>query len=106
MPPNPSVERIWQWYRRRKLDRGWSRERFNRLCQMLRCTRVELTAFMAVPTGTMNKWLSRNRIPPYLALHLEALEAWHLQRTSGFVKMPVQPVHFLLNSGSHESRHG
>jgi len=53
----------------------WNGKRFNRLMLLLNCTMEELCEYAAVfDYGRMRHWLRLNAIPPYVALHLIALE--------------------------------
>lgn len=84
------------WYEggKRKGFRGWTRERFNRLCQMLNVTQDELAALVCLPMWKLKPWLKANNIPPEVSLHFEIMEAAFLQATSGHTKM-VMPNHLI-----------
>lgn len=104
----PSVERFLAWHTKSKICDGWTQERFNRLCKLLHMTPREMAAFIGVvrvirPKGKppmtvlhwdqMYRWLSQDRIPPYVALVLQGYEDEYLRRSCGLEHEPLAPSH-------------
>lgn len=53
---------------------SWSRERYLRLCGMLRLTPFELGALFRANISEITRWLHADRFPPYVELHLTMIE--------------------------------
>jgi hypothetical protein len=90
-----TVERIRLHYKRLGLDRGWTRDRFHRLCLLLNCTPRELAALCCIPSVNLTQWTKDNKFPPYAVLHFALIESAYLQATCGLEREPVMPVNML-----------
>ena len=74
------------------LDEGWDNQKLNRCCRFLNWTPWELGASAAVDLKTMQRCMTANRFPPYIALHFALRQALFIELKLGTKQPPLVPL--------------
>lgn len=94
MPDSGTTLRARLHYKRLGLDKGWPKEKFLRLCDVLELTPFELGAVLNIPKRNINQWLAEGKFPPYIAKDLAIIQSWLIKAKAPKADIePVIPIH-------------
>ena len=89
---------IWRHYEKIGIKKGWTRERFNRLCKLANLLPEELGALCAVQMGQIRTMMKNDKFPPTVSLHLAIIEGVVIEAQCGKEFAPVMPMNLLKKS--------
>lgn len=93
--PMPVGVLIWRHYEKIGVKKGWTRERFNRLCKLSSLVPEELGALCAVRPTSIRSMMKQDHFPSTVSLHLAIIEAAVIETQCGKTWESPMPVHLL-----------
>jgi len=102
----PNLLLIEMHYKSIGLDKGWGRNRFFRLCRMLKMTEWEVAKMFLIDNATLARSIKSDKFKPTISLHFAIIERWYLAQRGLVANVPVLPLHKILsNQNNTEATH-